>query len=104
MASVSKSGRKHFLLLYESYQRAKKKNGPVIWAKAVLCKQYLEKIAAPDKQEEIFEQMFEVEQSAECFRKLCEDSKSSAEKSLASPLTPETISVLKVLHDPLSRL
>src|SRR6516165_5317979 len=45
MASVSDSCRKHFLVLYESYQKAKKKNGPVIWARAVLCREYLEKIA-----------------------------------------------------------
>jgi len=50
MASVSDSCRKHFLVLYESYQKAKKKNGPVIWARAVLCREYLEKIADPDKE------------------------------------------------------
>jgi len=31
MASVSHSCRKHFLVLYEKYQKAKRKNGPVIW-------------------------------------------------------------------------
>ena len=45
MVSVSDSCRKHFLVLYEKYQKAKKKNGPAIWAKAVLCREYLEKIA-----------------------------------------------------------
>ena len=58
MASVSDSWRKHFLVLYESYQKAKKKNGPVIWARAVLCREYLEKIADPDKQADIFEDVF----------------------------------------------
>jgi len=93
MVSVSDSCRKHFLVLYEKYQKAKKKNGPAIWAKAVLCREYLEKIAAPDKQADIFEEMFAGEKPAESFRELCEDSKSYPRKSLRPPLSPETISL-----------
>jgi hypothetical protein len=96
MVSVSDSCRKHFLVLYEKYQKAKKKNGPVIWAKAVLCREYLEKIAGPDKEADIFEEIFAglatEQKPAESFRKLCEDSKSSPRKSLRPPLPPETIS------------
>ena len=95
MASVSESCRKHFLALYEKYQKAKKKNGPVIWAKAILCREYLEKIAGRDKEADIFEEMFAGEKPAESFLELCKDSRSYPGKSLHPPLTPETISVPK---------
>src|SRR6516225_2410835 len=95
MASVSDSWRKHFLVLYESYQKAKKKNGPVIWARAVLCREYLEKIADPDKEADIFEEMFAGEERGEFFRELCKDSKSHPRESLRLPLAPETVSVPK---------
>jgi len=83
----------HFLVLYEKYQKAKKKNGPVIWAKAVLCRKYLQKIADSDKEADIFAEMFAGEKPAESFRELCEDSKSYPRKSLRPPLPPETISL-----------
>jgi hypothetical protein len=86
--SVSDSRREHFLVLYEKYQKAKKKNGPLIWARAVLCRKYLQKISDPDKEADIFEEMFAglttEEKPAESFRKLCEDSKSYSRNS-ASP-------------------
>jgi hypothetical protein len=89
MVSLSDPCKKHFLVLYEKYQKAKKKNGPVIWAKAVLCREYLEKIADPDKEADIFEEMFAGlatdEKPAESFRKLCEDSNSYPRKSLRPP-------------------
>jgi len=88
MANVSDSCKKHFLVLYEKYQKAKKKNGPVIWAKAVLCREYIQKIADPDKEADTFEEILAgsttKEQAAESFRELCEDSKSSPRKSLLS--------------------
>ena len=96
MASVSDSWRKHFLVLYESYQKAKKKNGPVIWARAVLCREYLEKIADPDKEADIFEEMFAGEKPAESFRELCEDSKSYPWKLPRPPLPSQTISLPRV--------
>jgi hypothetical protein len=95
MVSVPESCRKHFLVLYESYQKAKKKNGPVIWARAVLCREYLEKIADPDKEADIFEEMFAGEERGEFFRELCKDSKSHPRESLRLPLAPETVSVPK---------
>jgi hypothetical protein len=67
MVSVSESCRKHFLVLYESYQKAKKKNGPVIWARAVLCREYLEKMADPVKEADIFEELFAGEKPARVF-------------------------------------
>ena len=96
MASVSHSCRKHFLVLYESYQKAKKKNGPVIWARAVLCREYLEKIADPDKEADIFEEMFAGEKPTESFRELCEDSKSYPWKLPRPPLPSQTISLPRV--------
>ena len=100
MARVPDSCRKHFLVLYEKYQKAKKKNGPVIWAKAVLCREYLQKIAGPDREADIFEEIFAAftseEGSGESFRKLCEDSKSYPRNSLRRPLPPETISLRRV--------
>jgi len=96
MANVSDSCKKHFLLLYEKYQKAKKKNGPVIWAKAVLCREYIQKIADPDKEADTFEEILAgsttKKQAAESFRELCEDSNSSPRKSLRFPLPPERIS------------
>jgi hypothetical protein len=96
MVSVSESCRKHFLALYESYQKAKKKNGPVIWAKAVLCKEYLEKIADPDKEADIFEELFAGEKPAESFRELCEDSKSYPWKSARPPCHLEQFLLLEL--------
>jgi hypothetical protein len=84
MVSVSDSCRKHFLALYEKYQKAKKKNGPMIWAKAVLCREYLEKIADPDKEVDIFKEMFAGDKTAASFRELYEDSKSNPWKSSRS--------------------
>ena len=95
-ANVPDSCKKHFLLLYEKYQKAKKKNGPVIWAKAVLFREYLQKIADPDKEADTFEEILAgsatKKQAAESFRELCEDSNSSPRKSLRFPLPPERIS------------
>ena len=96
MVSVSESCRKHFLVLYEKYQKAKRKNGPVIWARAVLCRKYLEKLADPDKEAAIFEEMFAGEKPVESFRELCEDSKSYSPQSSRSLLPPETISLPRV--------
>jgi hypothetical protein len=95
MASVSESCRKHFLALYEKYQKAKRKNGPVIWARAILCREYLEKMAGPDKEADAFEEMFGTEKTAESFHELREDSKSYPRKSLRLPLASETISLPK---------
>jgi hypothetical protein len=81
--------------LYEKYQKAKKKNGPVIWARATLCREYLGKIADRDKEADIFEEIFAGEKPAESFCELCEDSKSYARKSLRLPPASETISVPK---------
>jgi hypothetical protein len=78
-------------------KRPKKKNGPVIWAKAVLSREYLEKIADPHKQADIFEEMFTGEKSADSFRELCEDSKSYPRKSLPFLPASEKISVTKSL-------
>ena len=66
----------------------------------VLCREYLQKIAGPDKEVDIFEEIFvrlaTGEKPAESFRKLCEDSKSYPRKSLRSQPPPETISVPRV--------
>jgi hypothetical protein len=100
MVRVSDSCRKHFLVLYEKYQKAKKRNGPVIWAKAVLCREYLQKITRSDKEADIFEEIFAgfatEEKPAELFRRLCEDSKSYAPEPLGSPPPPKKISLPKV--------
>ena len=82
--------------MYEKYQKAKKKNGPVIWAKAVLCREYIQQIADPDKEADAFEEILTEsttkKQATESFRELCEDSKSYPRKSLRFPLPPERIS------------
>ena len=95
MASVPDSCRKHFLVLYEKYQKARRKNGPVIWARAILCREYLEKIADRDKEADIFEEMFVGDKPAESFRELCKDSKSYPRESLRLPPASEPISVPK---------
>jgi hypothetical protein len=95
MASVSEPCRKHFLVLYEKYQKARRKNGPVIWARAILCREYLEKIADRDKEADIFEEMFVGDKPAESFRELCKDSNSYPRESLRLPLASEPISVPK---------
>jgi hypothetical protein len=95
MVSVSESCRKHFLVLYEKYQKAKRKNGPVIWARAILCREYLEKIADRDKEADIFEEMFVGDKPAESFHELCKDSKSYPRASLRLPPASEPISVPK---------
>jgi hypothetical protein len=93
-AKVSDSCKKHFLVLYEKYQKAKKKNGPVIWANAVLCREYIQKIADPDNEADTFEEILAgsttKEQAAESFRELCEESKSSPRKALLFPLLPDS--------------
>ena len=82
--------------MYEKYQKAKKKNGPVIWAKAVLCREYIQKIADSDKEADTFEEILAgsttKKQAAESFRELSEDSKSYPRKSLRFPLPSESIS------------
>jgi hypothetical protein len=100
MVSVSDSCGKHFLVLYEKYQKAKKKNGPAIWARAVLCREYLQKIADRDKEADIFEEIFAgfatEEKPEESFRRLCEDSKSYPRELLRSSPPLERISLPRV--------
>jgi hypothetical protein len=72
--------RKHVFDLYEKYQKAKKKNGPYIWGKAITCREYLHKINDSKKEldtfREIFGEFMSKEQATESYRELCRDSRS----------------------------
>jgi hypothetical protein len=81
MADVPEPYRKHFLgVLYDQYQKAKNKNDPETWARAVHCREYLQKIGGPDKEADTFQEVFAgfgiKEEVAERYRELCEDSRS----------------------------
>jgi lipid A disaccharide synthetase len=87
---------KAFSALVREVSKGQKEKRSVIWAKAVLCREYIQKIADPDKEADTFEEILAgsttKKQAAESFRELCEDSNSSPRKSLRFPLPPERIS------------